>query len=125
MNVVDSSAWLEYFSDGPNAGFFAPSVEDTRRLIVPSLCLYEVFKKILLVRGEDEALQAIASMKQGAVVDLDPPLAILAARISVEHRLPLADSVVLATARSFNALLWTQDSDFKAIPNVRYRPRKP
>jgi predicted nucleic acid-binding protein len=125
VNVVDSSAWLEYFANGPNAAFFAKALEDTRRLVVPTLCLFEVFKKIHQGRGENDALQAAASMKQGLVVDLDAPLALAAARLSIEHRLPLADSVVLAASRSFNATLWTQDSDFKAIPNVRYRPRKP
>jgi len=125
VNVVDSSAWLEYFANGPNATFFAKAVEETRRLVVPTLCLFEVFKKIHQIRSENDALQAAASMKQGIVVDLDAPLALAAARLSIQHRLPLADSIVLATTRSFNATLWTQDCDFKDLPNVRYRPRKP
>src|SRR5512134_2153999 len=111
MNVVDSSGWLEYFANGRNAGFFAPAVEDTSRLLVPTLSLFEVFKRILQQRGEPSALQAVALMHQGRVVDLDATLALAAARLSTQERLPLADSVMLATARAFSATLWTQDSD--------------
>lgn len=71
MNVVDSSAWLEYFAGRPNAAFFAPAIEDTVRLVVPTLSLYEVFKRILQQRSEGDALQAIAVMQQGTVVELD------------------------------------------------------
>lgn len=121
MNVVDSSAWLEYFANGPNAGFFAPAIEKTSDLLVPSLTLYEVFKRVLQQRDEGAALQAVAVMQQGAVIDLDAPLAVAAARLSFEHRLPLADSVILATARAQAAVLWTQDADFKGMPGVEYR----
>lgn len=124
MNVVDSSAWLEYFANGPNAGFFAKAVEGTGRLLVPTLSIFEVFKRVLQQRGEGDALQAIAVMQQGQVVDLDAPIALRAARLSVERRLPLADSVILATANAFNATLWTQDADFEGLPGVQYRPRK-
>ena len=121
MNVVDSSAWLEYFANGPNAGFFAPAIEKTSDLLVPSLALYEVFKRVLQQRDEGAALQAVAVMQQGAVIDLDAPLAMAAAQLSIEHRLPLADSVILATARAQAAVLWTQDADFKGMPGVEYR----
>jgi predicted nucleic acid-binding protein len=121
LNVVDSSAWLEYFANGPNAQFFAPAIEKTSELLVPSLTLYEVFKRILQQRDEDSALLAVAVMQQGTVIDLDPTLAVAAARISVEHRLPLADSVILATALSESATLWTQDADFESMPGVQYR----
>jgi predicted nucleic acid-binding protein len=121
MNVVDSSAWLEYFANGPNAGFFAPAIQRTSELLVPSLTVYEVFKRILQQREEDDALQAVAVMEQGRVIDLDAPLALLAARTSMELHLPLADSVVLATARAHDAVLWTQDADFKGLAGVRYR----
>lgn len=123
MNVVDSSGWLEYFADGANAAFFAPAVEDTGGLLVPTLSLYEVFKRTLILRGEGEALQAITAMQQGRVVDLTPDLALSAAQLSIEHRLPMADSIILATARVHDATLWTQDKDFAAIPGVRYIPR--
>ena len=121
MNVVDSSAWLEYFANGPNAQFFAPAIEKTSELLVPTLTLYEVFKRVLQQRDEDAALQAVATMQQAAVIDLDPTLAVAAARLSVEHRLPLADSVILATARSQDATLWTQDADFESMAGVQYR----
>jgi len=124
MNVVDSSGWLEYFADGPNAGFFAAAIEKTRELVVPSITLYEVFKRVYQQRGEEAALQAIAIMLQGRVVDLDSALALSAAKTSVEMRLPMADSIVLTTAKAYNATLWTLDSDFKDIAGVRYITRK-
>lgn len=120
MNVVDSSGWLEYFANGKNAGFFAPAIEDPSRLIVPTLSLFEVFKRVLQQRGDPPALQAVALMHQGRVVDLDATLALAAARLSAIERLPLADSVMLATARVFGATLWTQDADFEGREGVRY-----
>ena len=124
MNVIDSSAWLEYFANGPNAGFFAPAIEKTVELLVPSLTIYEVFKRVLQQRDEGSALQAVAVMQQGTVIDFDAPLALAAARLSVQHRLPMADSVILATAQSHAAVLWTQDADFKDMPGVEYRKRR-
>lgn len=124
MNVVDSSAWLEYYADGPNASFFAKAIELVDELIVPSLSLFEVFKRVLQQRDENDALRAIAVMQQGGVVDLDASLAIEAARLSAEAKLPMANGVILATARRFDATLWTQDSDFKGIDRVQYRKRR-
>jgi predicted nucleic acid-binding protein len=121
MNVVDSSAWLEYLAGGPNSGFFAGAIENTAELIVPTISLYEVFKRIVQQRSENEALQVIAVMQQGKIADMDSRTALSAARISVDNKLPLADSVILATARLNNAVLWTQDSHFEGIPNVKYR----
>jgi len=121
MNVIDSSAWLEYLSAGPNAVYFSVATENSAELIVPTLILYEVFKRIVQQRSENEALQVIAVMQQGKVVDLDSRTALSAARISIDHQLPMADSVILATARLNNALLWTQDSHFEGIPNVKYK----
>jgi toxin FitB len=120
VNVVDSSGWLEYLADGRNAGFFAPAIEDLPHLVVPTLSLFEVFKRLLQQRGEAAALQGVALMHQGRIVDLDATLALAAARLSVEERLPLADSVILATARSSGATLWTQDADFEGRNGVRY-----
>ena len=120
MNLVDSSGWLEYFADAPNAEFFAPAILDTERLIVPTLALLEVFKRVLLQRGEGKALHAVALMRQGRVVELDSAVALSAARLGLVHRLALADSVIYATARSFDALLWTQDADFDGLPGVRF-----
>jgi predicted nucleic acid-binding protein len=122
VNVVDSSGWLEYFAGGKNAGFFARAIEDTTNLIVPTLSLFEVFKRVLQQRGEPAALQAAALMHQGRVVELGANLALAAARLSVQERLPLADSIILATARAHGATLWTQDADFEGREGVRYAP---
>ena len=120
MNVVDSSGWLEYFADAPNAEFFAPAIEDTSNLIVPSISVYEVFKKVLQERGEGDALQAVAIMTQGKVVELDTILALDAARLSVDLDLPMADSMMLAVARMYGATLWTQAADFEGLEGVQY-----
>ena len=121
MNVVDSSAWLEYFAGGPNAGSFADPIENPAELLVPSICLYEVFKRIVQQRGENEAFQAVAAMQQGTVVNIDASAAVSAARISIDIRLPMADSLIVAVARMHKATLWTQDADFARLENVRYR----
>ena len=123
MNVVDSSGWLEYFADTANAENFAGPITDTGRLIVPSISLLEVFKRVLQQRDQDMALQVVALMKQGKVVPLDESLALQAAKLGSEYRLPLADSVMLATARHYEAILWTQDADFKDMPGVRFFPK--
>jgi predicted nucleic acid-binding protein len=120
LNVVDSSGWLEYFADSANAGFFARAIADTERLLVPTVSLLEVFKRILQQRGENAALLAVAHMRQGRVVALDSELALSAAKLGTAHRLPLADSVMLATARRHGAILWTQDADFEGLEGVRY-----
>ena len=124
MNVVDSSGWLEYFADELNANFFAPAIEATAELVVPSVSLYEVFKRVHQQKGEDDALRAVTIMMQGTVVDLDASLALSAAKVSTELKLPMADSIMLATARAFDATLWTQDEDFKDIADVQYIPKK-
>ncbi len=124
MNVIDSSAWLEYFANGPNAAFFAAAIESVNDLVVPSLTLYEVFKRVLQQRDEGDALRAVALMQQGDVVDLDARIAIEAARLSHEIKLPMADSIILATAHAHGATLWTQDADFKGLPGVQYRVKK-
>jgi predicted nucleic acid-binding protein len=120
MNLVDSCGWLEYFADAPHANFYAPAVEDVQNLIVPTICILEVFKRILQQRNEDAALQAIASMHQGLIVDLTSSIALDAAKIGAQLNLPLVDSVILATARTHAAVIWTQDEDFRGIKGVRY-----
>lgn len=120
MNLVDSSGWLEYFADGKNASFFAPAIENTKLLLVSSVNCYEVFKRIAQQRDENAAMQAIAVMQEGAVVDLTSDLAIVAAKIALDLKLPFADSVILATARMNHAIVWTQDSDFDGIAGVKY-----
>ena len=121
MNVVDSSAWLEYFGDGPNAGEFADSIADTERLVVPSITLFEVFRRIRLQRDLAAALYAVAQMQRGRVVDLEANLAVAAAELSAVSGLPMADSIILATARTSDATLWTQDADFEGLEGVEYR----
>ncbi len=125
MNVVDSSGWLEYFADGPNADFFTPAFEEMSNLVVPTISLYEVFKRVLQQKGEDKALEAVAVMMQGQVVGLDAAMAISAAKLSDELKIPMADSIMLATARDHEAEFWTQDADFASIPEVRYVSSKP
>ncbi|MFV1977052.1 MAG: type II toxin-antitoxin system VapC family toxin [Candidatus Scalindua sp.] len=120
MNVVDSSGWLEYFADGTNANFFSAPIEDTESLIVPTISLYEVFKRILQQLGETEALNAIAFMQSGKIVDLSSPTALHAAKLSTDLKIPMADSIMLASAREFGAILWTQDSDFEGLDDVKY-----
>jgi predicted nucleic acid-binding protein len=124
VNVVDSSGWLEYLADGPNANFFAPAVENIAGLVVPAISLLEVFKRTLQQRDEDAALQAVSLMEQGQVIPLDSAIALAAAKLGITHKLPLADSVMLATARAHDAVLWTQDSDFEGIPGVKYIRKK-
>ncbi len=120
MNVVDSSAWLSYFSGDRNAAAFAKPIEAVDDLLVPSITLTEVFKCIMRQRDEDVALEAVAHMEQGKVVFLDSNLAIDAAVYGLKHKLPLADSIIYATARKYDALIWTQDADFKSLPKVKY-----
>lgn len=120
MNVVDSCGWLEYFADGPNAGFFASALEVIDELIVPVISLYEVFKRVAQQRGEGAALQAVAIMQQATVVEIDAAAALAAARISLDSRLPMADSMMLAVSRARNAVLWTQDADFADLSGVMY-----
>ena len=122
-NAVDSSAWVEYFVDGPNAAFFAPAIENTERLVVPSISLHEVFRSTLQHQDEGRALRAVAQMKQGSICDLDENIALAAARISLQMNLPMVESIMLATARAKNARLWTQDNRFRGMAGVHYKPR--
>ncbi len=124
MNIVDSSGWLEYFAEGSNAEFFAPAIEDTKKLLVPVICIYEVFKKILLQRGVSAAQTHISDMKLGKIIEIDESLALSAAKISFDMKLPMADSLILATARANDATLWTQDEHFKDLDGVKYIEKK-
>jgi predicted nucleic acid-binding protein len=124
MNIVDSSGWLAYFADEPNAKHFLTPLNDPASLVVPTVTIYEVFKVILRESGENDALQAVVAMRKGTVVELTASLALAASKLSLEHNLPMADSIILATANEFSATLWTQDADFKNIKNVKYFPKK-
>lgn len=120
MNVVDSSGWVEYFTKGSNARFFIPPVQDLENLLVPSICIYEVFKRLTLDMGEESALQATGIMSYGRIIELDRKIAIDAAQISLELKLAMADSIILATAHDYDAALWTQDAHFKGMEGVKY-----
>ena len=124
MNVVDSSAWMEFFNGGPNARFFEHPILSTHDLVVPTIVLLEIYEHIRRHQGRDEALRAVVGMKQGTVQDLDEPLSLFAAELGVDLGLPLADSVILATARLNDAVLWTQDSDFEGLEDVQFKRKK-
>lgn len=125
MNVVDSCGWLEYFANASNADFFAPAIRDEEHLLVPTVCLYEVFKRLHQQRGKEAALEAVSRLYRGNIIELNEEIAIEAAQLSLEYRLPMADSMFLATARAHNATLWTQDEHFKDLPGVQYIEKKP
>jgi predicted nucleic acid-binding protein len=120
MNLVDSSGWLEYLADARNADFFAPAIEETDDLVVSAINIYEVFKRVLQQRGEDAAVRAAALMQQATVAEVDAPISMEAAKLSIDLGLPMADSLILATARAHNAVLWTQDADFQGLDGVRF-----
>ncbi len=124
IRIVDSSGWLEYLADGPNADRFAVAIEDTEQLVVPTISIYEVFKRVLQQRGEGDALRAVAVMHQATVVDLTAELALTGAKLSVELGIPMADALILATARERGARLLTQDRDFEDVQDVDYFPKQ-
>lgn len=124
MNLLDSSGWLAYFTDGPNSDFFAKAILATEEIVVPTIVFYEIFKKTLSDKGEEAALQTVGQLHKYKIVDLDEDLSLSAARISNEHKIPMADSIIYATAKKFGASIWTQDEDFKDLPNVKYIQRK-
>jgi predicted nucleic acid-binding protein len=120
MNVIDSSAWLSYFAGDDNAINFADAIEDNENLIVPSITLTEVFKVVCRQSDENNALIVIAHMQQGNVIALDEELSLSAGRFGLKYKLPLADSIIYATAYKHNAEIWTQDADFKNLAKVNY-----
>ena len=125
LNLVDSSGWIEFFTDGPNAGLFADPLSDATRLVVPTVSVYEVFRVVLRRRGEDDALRTAALMSRGREIPLSSALALEAARLAHERGLAMADGIILATARLTGSTLWTQDVDFQGMPQVRYFPKIP
>ena len=122
MNVIDSSAWLEYFADGPNAEVFAEPIESPEDLVVPANTMYEVFVRVAQQRGERMALGYVGVLLRSPVVDVTAELAVEAARLGLRLGLPMVDSLILATARAHGATLWTQDADFDGVEGVRYVP---
>jgi predicted nucleic acid-binding protein len=124
MNIVDSSGWIEYIADDANANFFEPPIVDSESLLIPTICLYEVFKRVLQEFGEERALDAMGIMSLGKIIDLDRQIAIHAAQISNELKLAMADSIILATARAYDATLWSQDEHFKGIEGIKFREKR-
>jgi predicted nucleic acid-binding protein len=124
VNVVDSSGWIEYLTNGAEADFFAAAILDERELVVPTLSIFEVYRKVLQSREENDALAVVPLMSRGTIVDLTPDLAVAGAELSVQHKLLMADSIILATARAWRATLWTQDADFEGLEGVRYRRKR-
>ena len=124
MNVVDSSGWLEYFAGGRHARTFEPALEDLESLIVPAVSVYEVFKVLLREAGEEPAIQGVAAMQRGRIIDLTVQRALDAATLSLRHSLPMAGSIILAAAREHGATVWTLDKHFKGFPDVRYFAKK-
>ena len=120
MNVVDTSGWLEYFEGGVNSAKFSPAIKKVQELIVPTICIYEISKVILRESDENHLLQALASLQKAKIVELTPAISTSAAKISLKYKLPMADSIIYATARFYDAKVWTQDSDFEKLPNVNY-----
>ena len=125
MNVVDSSGWVEYLTKGKNGPIFLPIIQDELNLIVPTIAIYEVFKRVLLEVGKDTALEITGVMSHGLEVGLDRDIAIDAAQISLDLKLSMADSIILATAQAYDALLWTQDAHFKDMDGVKYIEKNP
>ena len=124
MNVIDSSAWIEYIAGTSYADLFDTPIADQRSLIVPVITIYEIFRKILSERDEDAALAAVSQLRTGMVVDVDLAVSLEAARYSKQHKLPIADALIYATAQLHNATLWTMDQHFKGLPGVKYFPKK-
>lgn len=123
MNIVDSSGWLEYFAGGPNSAHFSLPLEDSSSLIVPVITIYEVFKVVLREASDNEALQSIAAMQKGKVIDITISISLSAAKISIQYKLPMADSIIFATAKKHRCIIWTQDAHFEDLPNVKFFPK--
>ena len=117
--LADSSIWLEFFA-GTDRGAHFKDILSEPDLIVPSVVIYEVFKKLYSQKGETLAVTALMHMQQKRVIELDEHLAVLAAKVSAEEKLPMADSLIYATALLHDATVWTQDADFKNLAQVEY-----
>lgn len=116
--LVDSSGWIEFLGDGPLAEKFAPFFEHEDRLIVPAIGLYEVYKKLLSMRGSSAADMFLSAALRARVVPVDERLALLAARISLDRRLAMADAMIYATALTAGARLVTSDAHFQGLPEA-------
>ncbi len=120
MIILDSSCWLEYFLDGKHANKYAATIENQGEIIVPAIVLHEVFKVVMRASNEDSALATAGILQQFTVIPVNENIAMYSAKLGQEHGLAMADSMILATAHIHHAKLWTQDVDFKGLPNVKY-----
>jgi predicted nucleic acid-binding protein len=121
--VVDSSGWLEFLTDGPLANDFARRLRQPNFVVTPTIVIYEVYKHTRRLRGEEAAIDAVAAMRKTNIVLLTEEVALVAADLSLEHKLAMADAIVLATARLNDAEVITSDSDFSGIPGTIYIPK--
>ena len=120
MIVVDSCGWVERFAGSSYGELYGPALQDPEAIVVPAVCLTEVFRTLAREAGEPAALAAAGVMRQATVVALDGELAIEAGRVGLQHGLPLADSIIYATAQRHHAELWTHDAHFRGLPGVRF-----
>ena len=120
LHIIDTCGWLEYIAETSNAKNFEKAILDTNNLIVPAIVIYEVFKKICLDYNEDTALEVIAELKQGRVIEINETISIYAAKLSIEKKLPMADALIYATGLLFKATIYTQDNHFENLPGVKY-----
>ncbi len=120
MIVIDTSGWLEYFTGGPNSNIFSTAIKNNPKIIIPTIILYDLWKKISREKGEDKVIEVVAQLKRFDIISLDESLSISVAKISNEFKIPMADSIIYGTAKKYNATLWAQDPDFKDFENVKY-----
>jgi len=123
MNIVDSSCWIEYLMGTEIGVNVSAIIENPAELVVPTITLYEVYKKLSLERGEEYALDVISYMQAGTVIELNTGLSLSAAKISQKHKLPMADSIIYATSLHYSAIIFSCDKHFKDIPGIRYFPK--
>jgi predicted nucleic acid-binding protein len=123
MNIVDSSCWIEYLMDTDIGVQVASVIEDAAELMVPTITIYEVYKKLLAEKDEEYALNVVSYMQTGTVMELTAGLSLSAAQISRTYKLPMADSIIYATSLYRQATIWTSDKHFKDMPDIRYFPK--
>ena len=126
MILIDSYGWIEYFGDGPLADSYAVFIEkaDEKGTVTPTVVIYEVYRKVKSVRGEEKALEAYAQMSRTKIVDLTSSLCLEAADISMNLNLGMADSIIVATAKAYNAQIITSDEHLKKVDKVKYINKK-
>ncbi len=125
MNVVDSCGWLEYIADGSNTPFFEAAILDESHLLVPSIVVFEVVKRLLILNEREAAQSFLSVMQRCRVEHLAPTELAGAAETALKYKLAMADAIIWQTAQLHQAQLFTQDVDLKDLPGVRYQASKP